>query len=55
MVRAWGNVMPGNEHHVSKDRGQKATKKPAASTAKEKKAAKRAKSEAAALSVNNRK
>lgn len=40
---------------MSKDRGQKAAKKPAASTAKEKKAAKRAKNDAATSMLDNRK
>lgn len=40
---------------MSKDRGQKAAKKPAASTAKEKKAAKRAKNEVASSLLSTRK
>lgn len=40
---------------VSKDKGQKAAKKPAAMTAKEKKIAKRDKNQAAASILNNRK
>jgi|GEM_PF-3949878 len=40
---------------MAKDRGQKAAKKPAASTAKEKKAAKRIKNEAASSQLNIRK
>lgn len=40
---------------MSKDKGQKAAKKPAASTAKEKKAAKRDKAQAANSILNNRK
>lgn len=40
---------------MSKDRGQKSVKKPAAQTAKEKKAAKRDKNQAAASVLTNRK
>ena len=40
---------------MSKDKGQKAKKTPAASTAKEKKAAKREKARAASFSVSDRK
>ncbi len=40
---------------MSKDRGQKTDKKPAAMTAKEKKAAKRDKNQAAASLLNSRK
>lgn len=48
--------IPGNEgSKMSKDKGVKAVKKPAASTAKEKKAAKRDKNQAAASVLNNRK
>lgn len=50
-----GTVMPRKEGTMSKDRGQKAAKKPAASTAKEKKAAKREKNQAASSVLNNRK
>ena len=39
---------------MAKDRGQKAVKKPAAMTAKEKKAAKREKNQAASSVLNNR-
>lgn len=55
MVRGRAHT-PGNEGiNMSKDKGQKAAKKPAASTAKEKKQAKRDKNQASASLLNTRK